>query len=363
MASPKRERPCDHDPDFKEIRQNLRECYIQLYPSNINMLKLQNHTCQTDPIPIIHMKIKETDNANTIKAKIETFTQQHVHSVTMGIDYVTVRQGSFFLIPFDLFFRLPNGQTYKNHSIFHIKNDGEMEDLIEQMRRLPLNGACEQIHFGVNVFSNGHVCAQGLCGATGSHRTNRSKMAYQLSVYICKDSASVHVCGRYCDSTLVNPNQMYVCQLTGEELEMPPLAPKMPELPSWDLYNPYAKNIPWKYRKTPHETFLSVSGSRQVSFFSILLSNFFLQVLQSSNPCSRRAQPRMDSSNDYYVHAYVAILSILSEKRFSDDIQSNKNKDETKQLKIRKVLIHSSRPMALTKLPSIGSDEKYSNTK
>lgn len=88
----KRERPSDGI-DLSKIKKDLRECYLQLYPSNINMLKLQNHLCQTDSIPIIHMKFKETDNATTIKAKIETFTHQQVHSVTMGTDYITIRQG------------------------------------------------------------------------------------------------------------------------------------------------------------------------------------------------------------------------------------------------------------------------------
>ena len=158
--------------------------------------------------------------------------------------------------------RLPSGHTFKNHSIFHIKNDGDMEDLIEQMKRLPLNGACEQIHFGVNVYSNGHACGRGLCMRSCGH----NDMLYQLSVYICKDSATVHICGKHCDSTNTNPNQLYVCQLSGEELERQPLAPKWPALPSWDVCNPYAKNIPLKYRKIPHEVFLSVSGSRQVSW-------------------------------------------------------------------------------------------------
>ena len=90
MESPKRERPVD-DIDLTKIKKDLRECYIRLYPSNINTWKLQNHLCQTDSIPIIHMKFKETDNATTIKTKIETFTQQDVHSVTMGVDYITVR--------------------------------------------------------------------------------------------------------------------------------------------------------------------------------------------------------------------------------------------------------------------------------
>lgn len=138
-----------------------------------------------------------------------------------------------------------------------------MEDLVEQMRQLPLNGTCEQIYFGVNVYSNGHVCGRGLCMDPRGSRHN--DMMCQMSVYICKDTASVHVCGKYCDSTNTNPNQMYVCPLSGEELEMQPLAPKWPELPAWDVCNPYAKNIPPKYRKTPHEMFLSTSGSRQVS--------------------------------------------------------------------------------------------------
>ena len=103
-----------------------------------------------------------------------------------------------------------------------------------------------------------------LCMRTRPHGPNGHGMLYQLSVYICKDTASVHICGKHCDSTNTNPNQLYVCQLSGEELEMQPLAPKWPALPSWDVCNPYAKNIPLKYRKTPHEVFLSVSGSRQV---------------------------------------------------------------------------------------------------
>lgn len=85
----KREHPSDID--LSKIKKDLRECYLQLYPANINIYKMQNHLCQTDSIPILHMKFKETDNATIIKTKIETFTQQQVHSVTMGMDYITVR--------------------------------------------------------------------------------------------------------------------------------------------------------------------------------------------------------------------------------------------------------------------------------